>query len=152
MNHEMGLAGPDSGAYVDDLTTGRVLFSERAEALHPPASIEKLYTATAALELLGPDARLQTTVLGTGHLGFDGLWEGNLYLRGGGDPTFGNSSFIRSRYGGLGASVQTLARELAVDQGIKRVAGRIEGDESYFDSRRGEPSSGYAPTPFSKGI
>ena len=144
MSHEMGIAGADSGAYVDDLSTGRVLFSERAETLRAPASIEKLYTATAALQLFGPDARLQTTVLGTGHLGFDGLWEGNLYLRGGGDPTFGSRAFIEARYEGLGASVQTLARELTVDRGIKRVAGQIEGDESYFDSRRGEPSSGYA--------
>jgi serine-type D-Ala-D-Ala carboxypeptidase/endopeptidase (penicillin-binding protein 4) len=151
MNHEMNLAGPDSGAYVEDLTTRQVLFSVRAQALHPPASVEKLYTATAVLQLFGPDARLQTTVLGTGHLGFDGVWEGNLYLRGGGDPTFGSSSFIQAHYGGLGASVQALAKELAIDRGIKRVAGRIEGDESYFDSRRGEPSSGYAPDPYLEG-
>ena len=96
MDHEMDIAGPDSGAYIEDLTTGQVLFSERARTLRAPASIEKLYTATAALELLGPDARLQTTVLGTGHIGLDGVWEGSLYLRGGGDPTFGSSSFIRT--------------------------------------------------------
>jgi D-alanyl-D-alanine carboxypeptidase/D-alanyl-D-alanine-endopeptidase (penicillin-binding protein 4) len=151
MSHEMNLAGPDSGAYVEDLSTSQVLFSERAQTLHPPASVEKLYTATVALQLLGSEARLQTSVLGTGQMGPEGVWEGNLYLRGGGDPTFGSSSFIGSHYEGLGASVQTLARELAVKEGIKRVTGRIEGDESYFDSRRGEPASGYAPDPYLEG-
>src|SRR5262249_60017638 len=35
--------------------------------------------------------------------------------------------------------------------GIRRVVGSIEGDESYLDSRRGEPSSGYGPDPFLEG-
>jgi D-alanyl-D-alanine carboxypeptidase/D-alanyl-D-alanine-endopeptidase (penicillin-binding protein 4) len=73
-----------------------------------------------------------------------------LYLRGGGDPTFGASAFIASHYGGVGASVSTLAAQLAKD-GIRRVSGRIEGDESYFDSLRGEPSSDYQLDPFLEG-
>ena len=32
-----------------------------------------------------------------------------------------------------------------------RVTGSVDGDESYFDSLRGEPSSGYAPDPFLEG-
>ena len=47
-------------------------------------------------------------MLGAGRIGPRGMWEGNLYLRGGGDPTFGSSDFIRSRYGGLGTSVTVL--------------------------------------------
>ena len=79
------------------------------------------------------------------------MWDGNLYLRGGGDPTFGTSSFIRAHYGGEGASVSSLVEQLARLDGIHRVTGSIEGDESYFDSLRGEPSSGYAPDPFLEG-
>src|ERR1700735_5755070 len=101
--HEMGIAGAGSGAYVYDLTKATTLFSERAEVPHPPASVEKLYTATTALELLGPEATLATSVLATGHPGLDGRWEGNLYLKGGGDPTFGSSAFVAARYGGPGA-------------------------------------------------
>ena len=95
-----------------DLTAKQALFSERAATLRPPASVEKLYTATAALEQMGPTARLATTVLGVGHLAPGGVWEGSLYLRGGGDPTFGSSSFIRSHYGGVGTSVSTLVSQL----------------------------------------
>ncbi|HTA35704.1 MAG TPA: D-alanyl-D-alanine carboxypeptidase/D-alanyl-D-alanine-endopeptidase [Solirubrobacteraceae bacterium] len=148
---QMKLAGSHSSAYVYDLTSKQALFSERATVKRPPASVEKLYTATTALERLGPTARLTTTVLGTGKLGPDGVWEGDLYLHGGGDPTLGTSAFIASHYGGVGTSVSTLVSQLVDVDGIHSVTGRVEGDESYFDSLRGEPSSGYAPDPFLEG-
>jgi D-alanyl-D-alanine carboxypeptidase/D-alanyl-D-alanine-endopeptidase (penicillin-binding protein 4) len=150
MAHELHLAGTQSGAYVYDMTTGKALFAARATQRHPPASVEKLYTAVTALERMGPTAQLETTVLGAGHLGPEGVWQGDLYLRGGGDPTFGSGAFIRSRYGGVGTSVSTLAAQLKA-QGIRRVTGRVYGDESYFDSLRGEPSSGYAWDPYLEG-
>ncbi len=151
MAHELALAGTQSGAYVYDLSTNEALFSERASQLHPPASVEKLYTATTALERLGPEARLETTVLGVGHLAAGGVWEGSLYLHGGGDPTFGTASFIDSHYGGVGTPLSTLVDQLVKFDGIHSVTGAVEGDESYFDSLRGEPSSGYAFDPFLEG-
>ena len=151
MAHELTLAGAQSGAYVYDMNTAQVLFSERAQQRRAPASVEKLYTATTALERMGPTARLETTVLGTGRLAPGGVWEGNLYLRGGGDPTFGSESFIRSHYGGVGTTLSALVTQLETTDGIHRVTGEVEGDESYFDSLRGEPSSGYAWDPFLEG-
>jgi D-alanyl-D-alanine carboxypeptidase/D-alanyl-D-alanine-endopeptidase (penicillin-binding protein 4) len=150
-SHQLALAGPHDGAYVYDLTSKQALFSERADTLRPPASVEKLFTATAVLNQMGPTARLVTTVYGVGHLAPGGIWEGNLYLRGGGDPTFGSSSFIRSHYGGVGASVSTLVNQLVRTDHIRHITGSIEGDESALDSLRGEPSSNYAPDPFLEG-
>ena len=46
-----------------DLTAKQPLFSERASTMRPPASVEKLYTATTALERMGASAHLSTTVL-----------------------------------------------------------------------------------------
>ena len=112
LTHELALAGSLSGGLVYDLSTKQTLFSERAADLRAPASVEKLYTATAALERLGPEARLETTVLGVGHLAAGGVWEGSIYLHGGGDPTFGTTAFIASHYGGLGTSVTTLVQQL----------------------------------------
>ncbi len=149
--HQIAVAGPHDGAYVYDLTSKQVLFSQRATTARPPASVEKLYTATAALELLGPTARLSTTVMGTGRLGPNGVWEGNLYLRGGGDPTFGSTGFIAAHYGGAGTGISQLADTLAHTDGIRQVTGQVLGDESYWDSHRGEPSSGYAFDPFLEG-
>jgi D-alanyl-D-alanine carboxypeptidase/D-alanyl-D-alanine-endopeptidase (penicillin-binding protein 4) len=149
--HELALAGPADGAYVYDLTAKQALFSERATSMRPPASVEKLYTATTALEEMGASARLATTVYGVGHMAPGGVWEGSLYLRGGGDPTFGSTSFIHSHYGGVGASVSALVSQLVRTDHIRSVTGSIEGDESYFDALRGEPSSGYAWDPFLEG-
>jgi D-alanyl-D-alanine carboxypeptidase/D-alanyl-D-alanine-endopeptidase (penicillin-binding protein 4) len=151
LTRQLRIAGPHSGAYVYDLTAKQALFAERATVPRPPASVEKLYTATTALELMGPSARLQTAVLGSGQIAAGGVWEGNLYLRGGGDPTLGSSAFITGHYYGQGTNIDTLANDLVKVDGIHQITGTIEGDESYFDSLRGEPSSDYAPDPFLEG-
>jgi D-alanyl-D-alanine carboxypeptidase/D-alanyl-D-alanine-endopeptidase (penicillin-binding protein 4) len=80
-----------------------------------------------------------------------GVWEGDLYLHGGGDPTFGSTSFITTHYGGAGTSINQLVQSLVTADGIREVTGRVLGDESYWDSRRGEPSSNYAWDPFLEG-
>jgi serine-type D-Ala-D-Ala carboxypeptidase/endopeptidase (penicillin-binding protein 4) len=151
LTHELALAGRLSGGMVYDLSTKQTLFSERAADLRAPASVEKLYTATSALERLGPQARLETTVLGVGHLAAGGVWEGSIYLHGGGDPTFGTTAFIDGHYGGLGTSVAALVQQLVRGEAIHSITGDVEGDESYFDSLRGEPSSGYQEDPFLEG-
>jgi D-alanyl-D-alanine carboxypeptidase/D-alanyl-D-alanine-endopeptidase (penicillin-binding protein 4) len=151
LSGQLALAGSASTAYVYDITAGQPLFSVRGDAMRAPASVQKLYTAATALERLGPDAHLTTALLGTGRLAAGGVWEGSLYLRGGGDPTFGSSAFIRGHYGGAGASVSALATQLARRAGIREVTGSIAGDESYFNALRGEPSSAYAPDPFLEG-
>ena len=87
------------------------------------------------------EGTLGTEVLGAGELEEDGVWRGDLYLRGGGDPTFGSRRFATRSYGG-GATVEELAA-LLDDAGIERVTGRIRGDESRHDSLRGGPDSGY---------
>jgi serine-type D-Ala-D-Ala carboxypeptidase/endopeptidase (penicillin-binding protein 4) len=151
LTHQLGISGRRSSGYVYDISAKQAVFSVRDTAMRPPASVEKLYTATTALQRLGPTARLSTTVLGTGQLSPTGVWEGNLYLRGGGDPTFGDSAFIHSHYGGVGASISTLVSQLSHVDGIHAVRGSVYGDESDFDSQRGEPSSGFGQDPFLEG-
>ena len=151
LRRQLALAGPHDGAYVYDVTAKRALFSERATTARPPASVEKLYTATAALAQMGPTGRLTTSVYGVGQLAPFGVWEGDLYLRGGGDPTFGSSSFISAHYGGTGASVTSLVSQLVKTQGIHHITGSVRGDEAFFDTRRGEPSTNFAPDPFLEG-
>ncbi|MHB8532430.1 MAG: D-alanyl-D-alanine carboxypeptidase/D-alanyl-D-alanine endopeptidase [Solirubrobacteraceae bacterium] len=150
--HQLALAGPQDGAYVYDVTAKQTLFSERAEVPRPPASVEKLYTATAALATMGPGARLSTDVYGVGRLLPGGVWEGSIYLRGGGDPTFGSGAVIAQLYGGLGTSVGSLVQQLVKVAGIHQITGSILGDESFLDSRRGEPASGYSPDPELEGL
>jgi serine-type D-Ala-D-Ala carboxypeptidase/endopeptidase (penicillin-binding protein 4) len=141
LTESMRAAGPSSGAYVLDATSRRTLFKWKADTPRIPASNTKLFTTSAVLDKLGVDATLPTTVLGDGQQLPDGTWRGNLYLRGGGDPTFGSASFVSRNYG-EGATVEDLASQLET-AGITRITGRVYGDESRFDSLRGGPDSGY---------
>ncbi len=143
LNHALRLAGPTSGAAVYDLTAHTPLFVLRDGVMRAPASVEKLYTTVALLRMLGPNARLHTSVLGTGHLDAAGVWHGNLYLRGGGDPTFGDETFNRVWELGYGPTATQLAQQLTL-KGIRRVTGMMIGDASLFDSRRGGPATGFA--------
>ena len=139
-----GKAGPNSGAFVYDLTDQQTLFALRPNVGRPPACVEKLYTTVALLSQLGPDTRLTTKVVGDGHLGSGGVWHGNLYLVGGGDPTFGDGAFNRAWEQGYGPTANQLVGQLA-HAGIKRVTGWVIGDASLFDGLRGGPATGYAP-------
>jgi serine-type D-Ala-D-Ala carboxypeptidase/endopeptidase (penicillin-binding protein 4) len=131
----MRQAGPSSGALVYDVGNRAELFGLRSTVKRPPASVEKLWTTCALMNKLGPDARLHTTVLGSGSLRH-GVWHGNLYLRGGGDPTFGDPTFNRVWLQGYGPTANQLVGQLRA-RGIRRVTGRVIGDESLFDRRRG---------------
>lgn len=137
-------AGPGVGVAVYDLTTHTFLFTLHEHTRRPPASVEKLYTTLALLHRLGPTATLKTRVLSSGHLGPHGTWHGDLYLKGGGDPTFGDGAFNRVWEGGNGPTAAELAQTL-VAAGIKRVNGQIVGDESLFDTLRAGPSTAFAP-------
>lgn len=145
LNGQLGRGGPGASAFVYDITAGRTLLSRHASRRHPPASVEKLYTSTTALRLMGPSARLTTTVLGTGRMAAGGVWHGDLYLRGGGDPTFATRSFIARNYEDRGASISTLVHHLVAVDHIHRVTGAIYGDASFLDLRRGDPSTGFKP-------
>ena len=140
---QMGFAGAYAGAYVADVSgaTPQPVFRWRAHRARILASNTKLFTTTAALARFGSEGTLGTEVLGSGELDAEGVYRGSLYLRGGGDPTFGSRRFTERSYGG-GATVQDLA-DLLGEAGIQRVTGRVYGDESAFDSLRGGPDSGY---------
>ncbi len=149
--HDLGAIGGVHGVYVLDLTTRRQLFAVNPGAGRMPASVQKLYTTSTALLRFGPASVLTTSVLGTGRLKSSGTWQGTLYLRGSGDPTFGSQSFDQSAYGkGVGATVGQLARALH-NAGIKGLTGRIVGDESRFDSLRGTVATGFKPSLYLEG-
>jgi serine-type D-Ala-D-Ala carboxypeptidase/endopeptidase (penicillin-binding protein 4) len=144
---QMRAAGAHSGAYVVNLSTGETVFRWRQNRTRILASNTKLFTTTAALARYGTEGTLGTEVRGTGALAEDGVWRGDLYLRGGGDPTFGSRRYATRYYGAPGGTVEELAA-LLEGAGIERVTGRIRGDESAFDSLRGGPESGFGVSPW----
>jgi D-alanyl-D-alanine carboxypeptidase/D-alanyl-D-alanine-endopeptidase (penicillin-binding protein 4) len=144
LNAGMRQAGNYSGAYVVDLTANRQLFSHNANTPRLPASVEKLYTTTTALTRFGANANLSTTVLGSGQQ-VGSTFDGTLYLRGGGDPTFGSVGFDSRAYG-TGATRQHLVSNLVSVTGIKQLKGSVVADESVFDADRGTPATGNRPS------
>ncbi len=132
--------GPHVGVQVSDLATGRSLFRSGAAAV-TPASTTKLLSGLAALEALGPMARLRTTV---SYL--PGRRE--VVLVGGGDPFLASSpKAARAAYPGR-ADVVTLARAVARDllaRDVRRV--RLGYDDSYFSGPAVNPQwpSTYVP-------
>ncbi|OFW52475.1 MAG: D-alanyl-D-alanine carboxypeptidase/D-alanyl-D-alanine-endopeptidase [Actinobacteria bacterium RBG_16_67_10] len=129
------LASPDidparTSALAVDLDTGMAVFRANADRPLLPASAEKLAVSFAALRLLGPGYRFRTEVVGAGS--FDGrVWDGDLALVGYGDPTLASKD------------IEALAGDVAA-WGIRRVTGRVLGDEGHFDARRDAP--GWKPS------
>lgn len=117
-----GIDPRDTGAIAVDLRTGQTVFSSNAQRSLLPASAEKLPVTFAALHVLGPRFRFRTELVGEGSRAGD-TWSGNLWLVGYGDPTLGRPDLER------------LARRFAAT-GIRRVAGRVLGDDTHFDARR----------------
>jgi D-alanyl-D-alanine carboxypeptidase/D-alanyl-D-alanine-endopeptidase (penicillin-binding protein 4) len=130
---QMRSAGAGSGAWVSDGSRGAV-FGWRSGTRRVPASVQKLVTTAAILDRLGPEARFETAVLSDGPVA-EGSLDGDLYLRGTGDPSFGTTALRR------------LAQRVG-ETGVEQVAGRVYGDETYFDSRRGGPASRFGISPY----
>src|SRR5437764_527342 len=142
LGHDMRAAGRESGSVVRDETTGKRLFAWNAGAARILASNTKLFTLGATLAKRGPHGTIATRAMAAHVLRPGGVVKGNLYLVGGGDPTFGSQSFVDSHYGGGHMTVERLADKLYA-AGLRAVRGHVVGDESLFDSLRGGPSTGY---------
>ena len=114
----------------------RNLIAHRADEPAIPASNQKLLTAAAALELLGPDTTLTTTVMAA-PAPAAGVVEGDLFLVGGGDPVLATEA-----YASLSAEQQTAHTSLdaladaVVEAGVQSVTGGVVGDESLLDTAR----------------
>ena len=147
MARAMAPLGRHSGAEVVDLANGQVLYSESPTTARNPASVEKLYTLSTALAWFGLDGTLNTSVYADGTLEPGGVFDGDIYLVGGGDPTFGDQHFINEWYGGVGTSVDTLALKLIAAMHVHKIRGSVIGDESAFDRLRGGPSTNYGVDP-----
>jgi D-alanyl-D-alanine carboxypeptidase/D-alanyl-D-alanine-endopeptidase (penicillin-binding protein 4) len=114
-----------SAAFAIDLDTGEAVYSRNASISLLPASNEKLAVTYAALTALGPSFRIETDVLGEGQQ-VDSTWQGDLVLKGYGDPTL------------TARDMTVLARQVRA-AGIARVTGRVLADESWFDAHRTAP-------------
>ncbi len=131
-----GGLGPDVGALVTDLTTGKVLFSQNAAVGFTPASTTKIATAVAAIDTLGADARFTTSVtLPAGQAGTPVSGGGQartIVLVGGGDPVLAAGPYPAGSYP-QPATLSGLAAQTAAALRAKGIATvRLRYDASLF--------------------
>ena len=110
------------GVAVVEADNGKTLFEQDANKEFAPASNFKLLDAATALAYLGPRFRFRTELLARGSVS-NGVLDGDLILRGGGDPILSRAD--------LAQAVKTV--EAA---GIRSVAGTILTDDALFDEQR----------------
>ncbi|MFO8098288.1 MAG: D-alanyl-D-alanine carboxypeptidase/D-alanyl-D-alanine-endopeptidase [Salinibacter sp.] len=115
------------GITIYDVDADEMLYSRNADRGFLPASNQKLITTAAALDELGSTHRYETT------LHFDGtaegdVMEGDLILRGSGDPTFGSVEVNAED------PLEAWATRLA-EMGVERIEGRLIGNDTAFDNR-----------------
>ncbi|MFC2134471.1 D-alanyl-D-alanine carboxypeptidase/D-alanyl-D-alanine-endopeptidase [Bacteroidota bacterium] len=107
--------------FIFDPTNNDTIYAKDINKLIIPASNIKLLTTATALSILGKNYKLTTNLLTNDANIEDGVVNGNLYLKGFGNPTFSSED--------LDEFINTL-RSL----GIKEVRGNIIADDSYFDT------------------
>lgn len=121
---------------VMEVETGRIIASHQPELSIPPASSMKVITTATALVILGENHTFKTELQYDGSIS-NGILQGNIYIKGFGDPTLG-AELPKGNIGYKELILQFVSAIKAL--GIKKVEGRIIGDGSYFNTE-GTPDS-----------
>ena len=117
------------GIVVSDLKTGELLASNQAHLGLTPASTQKLITSAAALEILGAAYQFKTQIKIDGEILQDGILNGNVIVKGFGDPSLG------SKYFANGKSIEVQIAEKLQQSNIKKISGKIITDATYIKAK-----------------
>lgn len=121
--------------YVKNLATGGIVAEHNKNLALSPASVMKLVSTSTAMQKLGTGYRFKTQLYIHGSLDSNGVLNGDLYIKGGGDPTLGSKYY--NKKGHKGDFLKKWADTIKAF-GIKKINGRIIGDASIF-GKQGAP-------------
>lgn len=107
---------------------GKDIISKDKNILMVPASVLKLFTTSAVLDILGQSRTFETKVYLKGKI-TGGKIEGDIYLIGSGDPSFGTKDFDEKNF--YKELFSSWANSLKVT-GVKQISGNIYADNSLF--------------------
>ena len=114
---------------VIDVNTRQLVGSWDPHALLTPASSLKVLTTSTALITLGPDYRFKTELQYDGVIDANGILQGNLYIKGYGDPVLGSDQM--EAVDGLDEVMQAF-QDAVQTAGIRKITGRVVGDASFY--------------------
>jgi D-alanyl-D-alanine carboxypeptidase/D-alanyl-D-alanine-endopeptidase (penicillin-binding protein 4) len=115
--------------YIADADNGAAIIDYNSEKSLIPASLMKLISSAAALELLGPEYTFKTIIGYTGSLNRrSGKLKGDIVIRGGGDPALGSKYFSDHYQDFTGSWINEIKK-----LNIKRIEGRVISDDTYYD-------------------
>ncbi len=115
------------GVHVEDAATGEVVYARNNEKFVIPASNMKLFVGAAMFETFGAEFQFATEIHATGPIR-DGVLNGSLIVRGGGDPSIGGRFHKNDRL--------YIFRQWAAElkkKGIEKIDGNIIGDDDLFE-------------------
>lgn len=110
-----------TGVLIYNPLTQDTIYSQNIFSPMIPASVTKIFTTATALSIMGKDYRLSTILFTDDSNLKDGIINGNLFLKGFGNPTLSSEDLLQ-----FTIKLKNL--------GIKEITGNIVGDDSYFDN------------------
>ncbi|MHC1707029.1 MAG: D-alanyl-D-alanine carboxypeptidase/D-alanyl-D-alanine-endopeptidase [Bacteroidales bacterium] len=118
------------GCIVEKVKDGSTIAGIHSDELLIPASAIKIAVTYPAWKLLKPDFRFATIIEYDGDI-HDSVLHGNLYIRGGGDPTLGSDRFPNTSEERIFKEILELLKQ----KGIKEISGGLISDADFFDDR-----------------
>ena len=131
LTNDSYLANGIWGLSVVDAGTGEEIYGYNSNKSLKPASSLKSVTTATALSILGPDFKFETLLEYDGFIDEDGTLQGNLYIKGGGDPTLG---FERFKAVASYKEILKIWAEAVKKLGIKKINGCILGDDTVYET------------------
>jgi serine-type D-Ala-D-Ala carboxypeptidase/endopeptidase (penicillin-binding protein 4) len=120
-----------SSLTVVDASTGKTVFSKNGGVGLSPASTLKTVTSATAYSILGENYKWETTLSYSGTVSPEGVLQGDIVIKGYGDPSLGSNRYDKSKSAvGLTRWVNAIRQA-----GIKKVEGRIISDDSVFGTQ-----------------
>lgn len=114
-----------------DAKTGETVFATNPNMGLATASTLKVITSVTAFNILGKDFQYQTQFGYNGTITADGTLNGDLIIKGAGDPTLGSWRYEGHKENEILSQMVTALQKA----GIKKINGRVIGDDSIFGTQ-----------------
>ncbi len=137
-----GIPAKNVAVYVQSVESNNATLSHNADKSMNPASVMKLVTTNAALDMLTPAYRWKTEVYRDGDV-VNGVLQGNLIIKGYGDPSFKAQDFWRMLMSLQQAGIKEIKGDLVIDKSYfaKDIANKKIFDDETWRAYNAEPSA-----------